>query len=562
MPKIIIAKNAGFCPGVKSAIDLVIELSKKNQKKIYTLGPLIHNKDVIKSLEEKNIFAIENLDEIKEENAILVIRAHGITPELEKYIRNKKLQIIDGTCPLVKNVHRLIEKYSSQGYWTVILGDKDHAEVIGLKGYAGEKSFIINSIEEAQKLPEMDNIHLVSQTTQEEELFYKVANLMKNKTKNLIISNTICNPTKLRQRETYEFSKNADLVIVVGGKHSANTQRLFKICSKLAKSAILIERPEELNEKIISGKENIFITAGASTPNWLIESVFEKTQKLLKSEKEKFTEFLNILWKTFINSGIYTGISAAFLTLISSQILGSNIIPKKILLTSTLFVLSLHVLNRAAEKNEVEADEIKKIIFIKFANTIKTIAYISGIFSLLISATINQKIFISISFIWLIGIIYPYTISKHFHKINGSKDIILSLGWTFACSILPIFWLKEKLTEEILLIIIFIFILVFIRSILLSISQAHNDMIVGKENIYKVLGSKKTEFLLYFLSLFTIIIFFYISHLNKNHFTTFISLFYYPLIIYIFNKNKIPDKTNSEALIDFQFILTGALFLI
>jgi len=256
--KIKLARFAGFCPGVNNAIKTVLELSKKTNKKIYTLGPLIHNKDVIKNLEEKNIYSVESIDEIKDiKNSVLVIRAHGIPPQTERKIIESGIEYIDATCPLVKRVHKIIEKYEKLGYTTIILGDPNHAEVIGLKGYAKDP-YIITSEKDALNLPSIEKANLVSQTTQEIDLFEKVSEILKTKVKDLIINNTICDPTRQRQKETIEEASKSDLVIVIGGKHSANTQRLHQICKNLSKNAILIENENEIDEFLFKNIETVF----------------------------------------------------------------------------------------------------------------------------------------------------------------------------------------------------------------------------------------------------------------------------------------------------------------
>ncbi|MGC8866870.1 MAG: 4-hydroxy-3-methylbut-2-enyl diphosphate reductase, partial [Elusimicrobiales bacterium] len=235
MIDIRVAESAGFCPGVNAAIEKVIELASNGNKRIYTLGQLIHNNDIIKELEKRGIKAIDDPLQITDpQNSILVIRAHGIPPEVEEEIRSKNIEIVDATCPLVKKVHKIITEYRKKGYRTVIFGDHKHAEVIGLKGYAGDDGIVVSSIEEVEKLPFMEKVNFVSQTTQQEEIFIEAAKILQKKTKDLVISDTICQPTKKRQKETIALAKESDLTIVVGGKHSANTKRLFDICSRLS----------------------------------------------------------------------------------------------------------------------------------------------------------------------------------------------------------------------------------------------------------------------------------------------------------------------------------------
>ncbi|MBQ2313047.1 MAG: 4-hydroxy-3-methylbut-2-enyl diphosphate reductase, partial [Elusimicrobiaceae bacterium] len=278
------AKSAGFCPGVKNAIERVLQLSEKGKKPVYTVGPLIHNKQVTQMLEKKDIFTINNLNEATDKNGVLVIRAHGITPEFQKQVFDMGLEVVDCTCPLVKRAHTIIDEFAKKGYYTVIIGDAEHAEVIGLLGYTQGKGIVVADAEEAKKLPAYDKVNVVAQTTQKEQTFFDAAEVIKQKSKTCQISNTICTPTKQRQKETLELAKNADLVIVVGGKHSANTARLAKLCSELCKKVLHVETAEEVKKEILEDAKNILITAGASTPDWVIQEVAKKAENI-KEEK-------------------------------------------------------------------------------------------------------------------------------------------------------------------------------------------------------------------------------------------------------------------------------------
>ncbi len=281
---ILIAKSAGFCPGVKRAIECVLELEKQGHKPIYTVGPLIHNKQVTDSLEAKGIKSIEKLSEATNKNGVLVIRAHGITPDFQKEIMALGMQVVDATCPLVKKVHNVIEEYAKQGYDTIIVGDSKHAEVIGLMGYTQNKGIVVGNIEEAQKLPQFKKVNVVSQTTQKEETFLQIAEIIKQKAQICNVSNTICHPTKQRQTETTKCAKDADLVVVVGGHHSANTARLAKLCSDLCKNVIHVETSAEIDPKIIADSKKIFITAGASTPICLVEEIADYIKQLRENK--------------------------------------------------------------------------------------------------------------------------------------------------------------------------------------------------------------------------------------------------------------------------------------
>lgn len=277
---VIVAKRAGFCPGVKRAIDKVLELEASGHCPVYTIGPLIHNKQVTDMLAAKKISAIEKPREAKDKNGVLVIRAHGITPEFQKEVESCGMEVVDATCPLVKHAQNVISHFAQQGYYTVIVGDADHAEVVGLMGYTQGKGLIVSGPEEAKKLPHFDKINIVSQTTQKESVFFETAEEIKKHADICQVSNTICQPTKDRQKETIELAQSADLVIVVGGKHSANTARLALLCQALSSAVQHVETETELDENLIRHAKKIFITAGASTPSWVIDRVAERVKKL------------------------------------------------------------------------------------------------------------------------------------------------------------------------------------------------------------------------------------------------------------------------------------------
>lgn len=279
-PDVIVAKRAGFCPGVKRAIDKVLELEAAGKKPVYTIGPLIHNKQVTDMLAAKQISAIDTPAQAADKSGVLVIRAHGITPKFQQEVHASGMEVVDATCPLVKHAQNIIEQFASEGYHTVIVGDADHAEVVGLMGYTHGKGVVVSGPEEAVKLPHFDKVNVVSQTTQKETVFYATAEEIKKHADVYQVSNTICQPTKDRQKETIEQAQNADLVIVVGGKHSANTTRLALLCKGLTQNVQHVETETELDAGLIQHAHRIFITAGASTPDWVIERVATRVKEI------------------------------------------------------------------------------------------------------------------------------------------------------------------------------------------------------------------------------------------------------------------------------------------
>ncbi|MBO8144122.1 MAG: 4-hydroxy-3-methylbut-2-enyl diphosphate reductase [Thermodesulfobacterium sp.] len=284
--KVKIAKKAGFCMGVRRALNLVLKALNEKKHPIYTYGPLIHNPQTLELLNRLGVRIIKSL-ETGFPSGVCIIRAHGIPPQ-EKKILSKKHEILDGTCPRVLKVQALAKKAVSEGKNVVIIGDKNHAEIKGILGYCKDKGYVVNSFEDIEKLPELKDYVILSQTTQDKRLFKELSNAILLKFPNGEIVNTICNATEVRQNEVKELSKTCSSIIVIGGKFSANTNRLAEIAKKEGKKVYLIERAEEIPLEEIKKEKTIGITAGASTPNWLINEVVD----FLKSHTSKFYKFL------------------------------------------------------------------------------------------------------------------------------------------------------------------------------------------------------------------------------------------------------------------------------
>jgi len=284
--KIRIAKKAGFCMGVRRAVNLVLSALNQGKYPIYTYGPLIHNPQTLELLNKLGVKIIRDLkDDFP--SGVCIIRAHGIPPQ-EKEELSKKHEILDGTCPRVLKVQALAKKAISEGKEVVIIGDKEHAEIKGILGVLQNKGYVVSSFEDLKNLPELKNYVILSQTTQDENLFKTLSQAILEKYPQGEIINTICKATEVRQNEVRNLSKISSSIIVIGGKFSANTNRLAEIAKKEGKKVYLIEKTEEIPLEEIKKEKIVGITAGASTPNWLINEVVD----FLKSHTSKFYLFL------------------------------------------------------------------------------------------------------------------------------------------------------------------------------------------------------------------------------------------------------------------------------
>lgn len=274
---IILADRAGFCFGVKRAVDEALDVKKKYNKPVYTFGPLIHNNDVVKLLIKNSIFPVE-FDEIDHlnEGDVIIIRSHGVSLSILEILRQKKLNIIDATCPYVSNIQRKVQKYYGEGYSIIIVGDKSHPEVIGINGWCQDNAIISKDGSDIDSLP--TKVCVVSQTTEKQDNWNKVLSKVTNLSKEIVAFNTICNATKERQESAEKLSKIVDVMLVLGGRNSSNTTKLYEVCKKNCKNTLHLENSNEIPYNIIKLKNiyKIGVTAGASTPDWIIKEAIIK----------------------------------------------------------------------------------------------------------------------------------------------------------------------------------------------------------------------------------------------------------------------------------------------
>ncbi|MDM8539947.1 4-hydroxy-3-methylbut-2-enyl diphosphate reductase [Desulfococcaceae bacterium HSG9] len=271
--KLIVAQTAGFCMGVQRAVELAMAAPAEHINPIYTFGPLIHNPQVLDVLKSKGVTVIEKIPE--QGTGTMMIRAHGVTPHVKAQIRKAGFKIIDATCPRVTKVHTIITRYANQGCATIIWGEADHPEVIGLLGCTGKKGFVADTIDQLNTLPSFENAIIVAQTTQNMRAYAEVKNWVNQERPHYKIFNTICDSTAKRQDEVKQLALEVDAVIVVGGYNSGNTKRLAEIVKESGKSALHIETAGELNAEILKDAQSIGISAGASTPDWIIDQIYE-----------------------------------------------------------------------------------------------------------------------------------------------------------------------------------------------------------------------------------------------------------------------------------------------
>ena len=275
MREVTTAKSAGFCFGVKRAVDMVYDEAKKGER-VYTLGPIIHNQQVVEDLEKKGVKVIDSVNDINNGyDATVIIRSHGVPEKVIKALREKNVNIVDATCPFVLKIHKIVKEASQNGKTIVIIGSDNHPEVEGIKGWCVNEPVVLESVEEAENytVDGAKKLCVVSQTTFNYKKFKDIVDILSKKSYDIDVMNTICNATEERQTEAGTIARQSDAMLVIGGKHSSNTQKLYEICRKECENTYFIQTLDDLDLKQFQSFRSVGITAGASTPNNIIEEV-------------------------------------------------------------------------------------------------------------------------------------------------------------------------------------------------------------------------------------------------------------------------------------------------
>ena len=295
--KIIVAKNSGFCNGVRRSVDLANKASEKNIK-TYTLGPLVHNPTQVKMLEKKGVSVVDENEVLEIKNSQIVIRSHGVSENLKENLKNNSNEVVDATCPVLLNIYKKIIEKENEGYTVVIIGDKEHPEIKAMASYVNN-GIIIKDETEAKNITNMSKLYVVSQTTNRIDFFENIAHELEKTNDDVVIENTICNATRLRQEACKSLSKEVDCMIVVGGFNSSNTNKLYQIAQKYCENVQRIETVKDLPLQKLSNFNIIGVIAGASTPDQVIEEVVNRMDDLTNEELMNKYRTPFIIWANY-----------------------------------------------------------------------------------------------------------------------------------------------------------------------------------------------------------------------------------------------------------------------
>ncbi|MFH1076360.1 MAG: 4-hydroxy-3-methylbut-2-enyl diphosphate reductase, partial [Pseudomonadota bacterium] len=492
--KIRLAKTAGFCMGVRRAVELVLEAANAGAKPLYTYGPLIHNPQIIQLLEEKGVSVVNDLQ--AEEPGTVLIRAHGVPPDVETSLRQKGFSVIDATCPRVVKVQTIIKKYANLGYNILIVGDEDHPEVKGLLGYSGGRGVVIDGktvgIQNIEHLlSKSKHIALVAQTTQDERVFFKIAEDVSRSFPDCKIYNTICDSTRKRQNEVREMAKEIDAMIVIGGKESGNTRRLAQISEEAGTRTLHIESESELDPFFIQSSRSIGITAGASTPTWVISKLYRTVEGLVCGNRRGMRGALYEVLRLIILSNLYIFLAAGSVSLACAFLIG--IMPSLVAaMTAAFYVFSMHTLNRFVGKEAMQYNDPDRAGFDeKNRKWLLTFGGCAGLAGLAGAYSLGAMPFIVLLIISACGLLYNVPIFpgkikqitgiQKLSDIPGSKTFLIAIAWGVVSVLIQALACTEKGSASMIFAIASISILVFIRSAIFDILDIQGDRIVGQK---------------------------------------------------------------------------------
>ncbi|QTA90666.1 4-hydroxy-3-methylbut-2-enyl diphosphate reductase [Desulfonema magnum] len=570
--KILIAKTAGFCMGVRRAVEMVLDAPRKHETPIFTYGPLIHNPQVLGLLKEKGITVINDIPD--QGNGTVLIRAHGVPPQAKDKLGKAGFTVVDATCPRVIRVQTIIKKHANQGYETIIIGDRDHPEVIGLLGYAEEKGHVAGTLKDLEALPAFDKAIIVAQTTQNTVFFESVKKWGLQKFPHYKIFNTICDSTEKRQNEVKELTASVDSMIVVGGHSSGNTQRLAEIAQLSGKPAYHIETEAELDMKAIASVRTIGITAGASTPNWIIKRIYRALETLPLNKGQHWHRFFFALRRTLLLTNIYVSLGAGCLCYACSKLLG---IPNyySYVFIAMLYVQAMHIFNNLTGREADHYNDPERAFFYsKYKWPLAILAFLAGAAGLIKACFMGVFPFLILLFMSVMGLSYNLTLIpekisdgnyRRIRDIPGSKTVLIAVAWGIVTSVFPSLSVSGEIDLGTILVFTWATGMVFVRSAFFDILDMQGDRVVGKDTIPILLGEKRTLGLLKsVLMIITLILIFSSAFhiISRLGFTLAICPIFMYLIVSAHERGYMLPGIRLEFLVETHFVLAGIITFI
>jgi 4-hydroxy-3-methylbut-2-enyl diphosphate reductase len=567
--KVILAKNAGFCMGVRRAVEATLDLVRKEEQ-IATFGPLIHNPQVLDLLAERGVEVLKEIPDQRQ--GTVIIRAHGVPPERKARLAASGAQIYDATCPRVLKVQAIINRHRKEGCATIIIGDRNHAEVEGLLGYAGESGQVVSNEAEAAAVTVAEPYIIVSQTTQDDPSFERLSSLILARFPDGRVFNTICDSTHKRQAAVLELCNQVQAMVVVGGKASANTKRLAEIVENKNKLVFLVESEEELDIPALARFDCVGVTAGASTPSWMINRVVQALEAIPGPDDGVLNPLLHRLLALLMASNIYVALGGGVLASSVSLLMGRACAPEHFVMVGC-YLFAMHNLNRYSGSGLGRfSDPLRERFWRRFGTPLYGISWLSLGFSLWLAYRHPGYSFPILAVMSVLGVLYsvrfiPRKVAevigvKRLKEIPGSKTFFVAMAWAFVIIVVPLYGHGDGWSQATRAAFVFVLFLVYVRSALYDVFEVQGDRIVGKETLPVCIGRDKTLILLYGLMLLLALLLI-VGPLSGVLPVAWAALL--PAVVYLFgvawlyDRGKLTYSTRLEFAVDSVFPLIAGL---
>ncbi|MBN2223356.1 MAG: 4-hydroxy-3-methylbut-2-enyl diphosphate reductase [Deltaproteobacteria bacterium] len=571
--RVIIAKSAGFCMGVRRAMSKAFLTLKKEKGPIYTYGPLIHNPQVVRLLSEKGVLSVTDVSGT--DRGTIVIRAHGISPQERMRVRATHLKIVDATCPKVMKIHAAAKKHHRQGYLVVVVGDRDHPEVSGILGYTEGKGVVVGSPQEVKDLPDAGRVLVVAQTTYSQEMFSAILEEIGRRypAAELEAVDTLCDSTKRRQDEVRELAGRVDAMVVVGGRDSGNTRRLFETAIKSGVPSFRIEDENDLNPSDFAGFKTVGLTAGASTPNWVIMRVCDRLVDIDRSRRSWPVEALTGMLRFVVNGYLWAGLAAGGLGTAAALLMGVDSffwVP----VVSGLYVFSMHLINRVVDTEGTHFnDPSRERLFLRRRAPFMITAVVSSLGAIFIAWRLSGIIGLLVGFAVLMGLIFTAPIIPaglqrrlgygRIKDIPASKTFLVAAAWAAVSAGVP-YLLEASRIGPVTFLTVFVlcFLVVFIRASLYDIRDIQGDAVVGRETIPVIIGKPWTQRLVLILTgVVALILALSVSAglVTSLGWWLMIVPGYCLFTLWLYHRRVIFQGITFEVMVDLEFILAGVV---
>jgi len=569
--RVKLAKTAGFCWGVERALEIVLETSNKAKAPVYTHGPLIHNPQTVSLLKEKDITPYDP-SEASLGKGLLVIRAHGISPQVREKLRNSGSTIRDATCPLVAKVHGVIRKHSRLGAHTVIIGEEGHPEVEGHIGYSEAGYTLVTCSEDIEKIPDgLDNLIVVAQTTINMGEWRDVEEKLLARYPSAQMFNTICDATEVRQEEVRQIAPGVDLMIIVGGRNSGNTARLAEVAKEEGSTSLLIETEDEIDPEYLRKFKNVGVTAGASTPDWMIRRVVNRIESIPDTNSYLFDKLIQGI-KVLSRANVLL-LLAASMASIATSTLGGFPVSVMTVAVAALYLFAMHTMNRCTNFEADRYNEPNRAYFYeKNRGVLIGASVVAGLLSLGLGVALSYSLAAVLVSGSILGAFYSLRMEPRALDMgkaldfSASRTLLVTAGWVVSLALVPALARPELVSAAWPIAVLFAFGMTLMRSGIMELRDIQGDQIVGKKTLPIMMGKEQTEVLLACVCAAMAVLL--VSGVLNGWIATAIgTAMLVPVSIsglglWLYKKKIIGHSGLTEAVVDLQFTCAGIFALI